>query len=587
MNGENMPGTSGRAAILTSTALALGLLTAIPGHAQTASSLTAIEGQIKSLQRELQELKRQMAAKEAAVKAARQDAMQAKESAAAAQAAAAARPPASMAPAGAPLLTAVAPNQLNTIPGTSSGPSGFGAHEGNPDLSKGAVKIGGVTIQLGGFIAAESAFRTKNQAGDLPSSFAATPFPQTPLGHETQTTLTARQSRFSLLAFGDPTPNVRLSAYYEMDFFGGTSNGNNNESNSYSPRIRQAFASVDYDDRADDVGLHVLAGQTFSLITPYYSGLLPRSDNTPRTIDPQYLVGFTWARQAQLRVSADFLDHRLWLGLSAESPQTVFTTGGFSAATGYPSSANGLALPVGGDVTVNNPGTSPDYSGNNFSINGVPDFVLKGAADTGFGHYELYGLLRVMTDRVDAVGKGYNNNSLGGGVGGSAAIHVFSGLDLAGDFLVGQGVGRYGSGQLPDATIKPNGVVVPIPEVEALVGAIGHPWSNVDTYGYLGTEQESKTAFTSGGKGYGYGSPLFTNTGCGVELSTATCTGNTSSLYEATVGYWWRPYKGNYGTLQQGVQYSHIWRETFYGIGGKPQANDDMVFLSFRYYPFQ
>jgi hypothetical protein len=582
-----MTAISRRAHILSSTALALGLLASSPAHAQTASSLTAIEGQIKSLQHELQELKRQMQAKEAAVKAARQDAQQAKESAAAAQAAAAARPPAPAAPAGTPLLTAVAPNLLNTIPGTSSGPSGFGAHEGNPDLSKGAVRIGGVTIQLGGFIAAESAFRTKNQGGgDLISTFSGIPFPQSPLGHESSTVLTGRQSRFSLLAFGDPTPNVRLSAYYEMDFFGGSTNGNNNESNSYAPRVRQAFASVDYDDRPDDIGLHILAGQTFSLVTPYYSGLLPRSDNTPRTIDPQYLVGFTWARQPQLRLTADFLDHRLWAGLSIEEPQTVFATGGYTAATATAGSNVG-PLPVGGDYTLTNAGISPNNTANNYSFNSIPDFVGKLAADTNFGHYEAYGLIRVLSDRVDGVGKGYNNNSLGGGVGGSAAIHVFSGLDLVGDILAGDGIGRYGSGQLSDATIKPNGTVSPIPEIEALAGAITHPTPQIDVYGYLGTEQASKTAFTYAGKGYGYGSPLFVNTGCGTELSTATCTGNTQALYEGTLGGWYRPYKGSYGTLQTGLQYSHILREAFYGVGGKPQASEDVVFVSFRYYPFQ
>jgi hypothetical protein len=589
-----MPGISRRAYALATTALAFGLLAALPARAQSTSSVTTIESQIKALQRELQEVKRQMQAREATLRAAREAAQQAKESAAQAKAAAAAPPPpgpAVSAPGGQPLLLSVAPNLLNTIPGTSSGPSGFGSHLGDPDLSKGAVRIGGVTIQLGGFIAAESAIRDRNQSGDLTTSFTGTPFNQSPLAHEASTTFTARQSRISLLAFGDPTPTTRISGYYEMDFFGGTSNGNNTESNSYSPRIRHLYASVDYDDRADDVGLHVLAGQTFSLVTPYYSGLLPRSDNTPRTIDPQYLVGFTWARQPQVRVAADFLDHRLWVGLSAEAAQTTYTTTGFTSTTGVSvagTSINEVTLPTGGVANINNAGISPDYSGNNFSVNGVPDFVLKVAADPGFGHYEAYGLLRVLSDRViPTAGHGSNNSSIGGGGGASAAIHVFSGLDLVGDVLAGNGIGRYGSGQLSDATLKPNGEVVPIPEIEALVGAIGHPVQSVDLYGYLGTEQEGKVSNTYAGKAYGIGTTTSVNSGCGVELSTAACTGTTKALYEATLGGWYRAYRGNYGTLQTGLQYSHIWRLAFTGVGGTPQANEDVVFLSFRYYPFQ
>ncbi len=172
-------------------------------------------------------------------------------------------------------------------------------------------------------------------------------------------------------------------------------------------------------------------------------------------------------------------------------------------------------------------------------------------------------------------------------MGANADIRVFSGLDLLGNVLIGDGIGRYGSGQLSDATVKPNGTVSPIPEIEAMIGAIGHPVKGVDVYGYFGTEQESKASFTYAGKGYRDGSPLFVNTGCGTELSTATCTGNTQALYEGTLGVWWRPYTGNFGTMQTGAQYSHILREAFYGVGGKPQASEDVVLLSFRYYPFQ
>ncbi len=577
-----MAAVSQRTCALASTAIILGLLPLTPAHAQSAGSITSIESEIKTLQRELQDLKRQMQAKEQAVRAARDDAAQAKEQAAAAQAAAQARPPA---PPG--TLLSIAPaGPLANLPGASSGSTPPGGPAAPPEATRGTFRLGGVTITLGGFIAAESAFRTKSQGGgDLPTSFTGVPFPQSPLGHESSTLLTARQSRLSLLAFGDPTPTTRITGFYEMDFLGGSTNGNNNESNSYSPRVRQAFASVDYDDRPDDIGLHILAGQAWSLVTPGTVGIIPRKENVPLTIDPQYQVGYTWARQPQLRLSADFLDHRLWAGLSIEEPQTVFATGGYTAATAT-AGANVGPLPVGGDYTLTNAGISPNNTANNYSFNAIPDFVGKLAADPGFGHYEVLGLVRVLSDRVDAVGKGTNNNSLGGGVGANADIRVFSWLDVLGNVLVGDGIGRYGTGQLPDATIKPNGTVSPIPEIEAMVGGITHPVKSVDLYGYLGTEQASKTAFTYAGKGYGYGSPLFVNTGCGIELSTATCTGNTQALYEGTLGVWWRPYQGNFGTLQTGAQYSHILREAFYGVGGKPQASEDAVFLSFRYYPF-
>jgi hypothetical protein len=78
----------------------------------------------------------------------------------------------------------------------------------------------------------------------------------------------------------------------------------------------------------------------------------------------------------------------------------------------------------------------------------------------------------------------------------------------------------------------------PIPEVETLIGLISHPSLEVDLYPYAGTEQAGKTAFTLAGKGYGYGSPLFVNSGCSTELNPLACTGNTAGITQATNGAW-------------------------------------------------
>jgi hypothetical protein len=80
---------------------------------------------------------------------------------------------------------------------------------------------------------------------------------------------------------------------------------------------------------------------------------------------------------------------------------------------------------------------------------------------------------------------------------------------------------------------------------------------------------------------------LFVDSGCDVELSPLTCTGNTSGLTEGTVGAWWRFLHGNYGTMELGAQYAYVRRTTFPGVGGAPPANENMVMISFRYYPFQ
>ena len=45
-------------------------------------------------------------------------------------------------------------------------------------------------------------------------------------------------------------------------------------------------------------------------------------------------------------------------------------------------------------------------------------------------------------------------------------------------------------------------------------------------------------------------------------------------------------FQGKFGRIQWGVQYSYTERKAFEGVGGAPSANENMVFTSFRYYPF-
>src|SRR5580704_9974779 len=99
----------------------------------------------------------------------------------------------------------------------------------------------------------------------------------------------------------------------------------------------------------------------------------------------------------------------------------------------------------------------------------------------------------------------------------------------------------------------------------------------------------------------GYGSPLFSNSGCFTETipSTTTlgffpgglssCTADTRVLVEGTFGIWFKPYDGskekvNRGRIQWGPQFSYVDRNTWSGVGGEPHGLDGMIFTSFRYY---
>ena len=86
---------------------------------------------------------------------------------------------------------------------------------------------------------------------------------------------------------------------------------------------------------------------------------------------------------------------------------------------------------------------------------------------------------------------------------------------------------------------------------------------------------------------FGYGNPLYNNTGCNIENTpAATCNGNTSEVRQYTVGFYDTVLKGAFGALKVGAQYSYNQRFAFEGVGGAPKTDDHIVMTQVRYYPF-
>ncbi len=567
-------------------------LHAAPALAQSASQIESIQTQIRALNEQLARVKREMAAKDAQIKAAQDAADKARATAEQTQATVASLPP---------------PGGFQ--PGNGRGGNnlalGVGLGPANPDYASpktdwtslningaaasassqnaggtgplGTFHVGGLTIQLGGFVALESLFRSRNETTSIGSNWNAIPFGQSQEHHENEFRLTSQQSRFSMLMHGDISPGEHLEAYAELDLLGAAGTANSNESNSYNPRLRQAYVSYDN----DALDLHALGGQSWSLATMFKQGVTPHQEDVPLTIDAQYVPGFVWARQPQLRVAKGFGDSKFFLAVSLESPQTVYSVG-----------SNGAGVDLG-TANYNNTGISQLDPSASYSTDIAPDVIVKATADPGYGHYELFGLARFFQDRVSVVGNGHANTRLAGGVGGGFILPILgSRLSFEGRGLAGYGIGRYGTSQLPDATIGRDGAPDPLPEVAALIGFVGHPAASIDLYGYGGTEQIGAKSFDAGGKAYGYGNPLYVNAGCDVELSTATCTGNTSGVTQGTVGGWWRFFQGGFGTVEAGAQYSYTRRTIFKGVpaaggGGNNGTDENTVMFSLRYLPFQ
>jgi hypothetical protein len=482
-------------------------------------------------------------------------------------------------------------------------PAPYQASPAKAPYTKAPAPLEKVKVTLGGFVTADTVWRQRNEAADVGSNFGAIPYPFSPLYNEHEFHGSARQSRLSVLAEGNLTPTQKLSAYWESDFLGVGNTSNYNQSNSWAPRLRQAY--VAYDDAFS--GFHFLAGQAWSLLTQDQTGIAPRKENIPLTIDANYVVGFNYTRNWQLRFVEEF-SPEFSVGVSVENPAAIVAASTATAPLGTGGAFASGGLVNGQVVNFNNPGGS-FLTGTTPTTDQIPDFIEKAAFDPGWGHYEIFALQRFFSDGVltcvsgpcvagstTLTGNANEKTTFGAGVGGSVLLPLVAKyVEFTGSVLYGRGVGRYGAGQLPDVTIAADGSLTPIPVLTAMVGLIGHPWQGLDVYvyAYAGLEQASASSFNVGTALFGYGNPDFSNVGCTITTPSSfagatptNCIANNRRLSDITVGFWQNVYKGDYGRLTVGGQYEYIKREAFPGIGGTPSTDDNIVLTSVRYYPF-
>jgi len=431
----------------------------------------------------------------------------------------------------------------------------------------------GVDVTLGGFFDATTIYRSKNESADITSNLnTGVPFNNVANAHQSEYRETARGTRVTLKVEGEPDKDTKLGAWLESDFNSAASTATSTSTNSYTPRLYQGYLTYD----RSDWGFHALAGQAFSLLTMNKTGILPDKVNNVLTIDPSYVAGFNYTRNPQLRVVEDFDDKKLWLGLSAESPQAV--------TSGLPCTANAASGTCSGFNSTYSVTSAPNSSSfaNPLSTDTAPDIIMKLAYDPGWGHYEVFGITRFFHDNVGT--SLHNNVYVGGGGGGSMILPVVAKyLSLQAQFMMGNGIGRYGPTQMPDFAIMPDGALKPIHEQTAMVGAVGHPTSTWDAYLYAGEEKVFRE--NSSTTAYGYGDFGTSNSGC--YTPGGTCSASTSSVDEIILGFWKRFYEGNYGKMQAGMQNSILRRNAFSDASGNaPHAYEDIAMLSFRYYPF-
>jgi len=536
------------------------------------------------------------------------------------------------------------------------------------DEGPATIRYKGVSITPGGFVEAATVTRSRAESADINTSFTNIPFSAANLAHVPETNFSARQSRLSMLV-QTKIGTTNVNGYYEADFLGAGTTSNNRQTNSYVFRQRQIWAQTAFEN-----GWTLTGGQMWTLATEDKKGEVNRLEDLPLMIDPNYVVGFTWARQYGFRAVKNFGD-KFALGVSIEGPQATIGGRGFSTVTTINSAAapstiltTGATSATTGNFFLNAPGLSGGlynaFDSTGYTVNKAPDFIFKAAADPShFGHYELFGIVSLFRDRIYPCGvvgttttdtvpgtatlpctvNGVTSTTVssngattrgatGGGIGASALWSVFDKkLDIGIKAVAGDGIGRYGSAQLADATARPNGTLALIRTAHGLARLELHPTPKLDLYAYWGLEY----AWRAGYSGYdaititkttaipatltspaipatthttisttgigGYGNFAANNSGCGTEgvpvndfnpSSGSNCAGDIRLIQEATLGFWYKFYQGSKGRIQLGMQYSYLSKVGWSGTGGvpaggtpnSPKGIDNMVWTSFRYY---
>jgi hypothetical protein len=438
-----------------------------------------------------------------------------------------------------------------------------------------SFRFKGLTLTPGGFLEGTMLVRTHNENADIANNYSAIPLNGSSNAKLTEFRGTARNSEFSLLVQGT-AGSTKLKGYVETDFLGAAPTANYVESNSWTPRLRQLWIQLDTPS-----GWSITSGQMWSLLTTNQQGIATLAELRPGGGDGQYVVGFSWTRQRAFRVTKNF-NNKVWTAFAVESPETTYS------AAFVPKNIMGLNTSPNAATGVNLLPFLANYS-NGFSTSLAPDLLAKVAFEPGWGHFEIKALGRFFRDRIasTATTNAYTNTTEGYGVGfGALMPFVNKKVEVSLEGLLGQGIGRYGSSGLPDATLLPTtGGLRSLHEARIMGGLVYHRSSRLDLYTYGGDEYAGRYAFISPtGTAAGYGSPLIDYTSCTNEVALNGCSGANRNIFEATVGYWYRLFRGEYGRIEQGNQVVYIHRNLWSGIGRTPQGGDLVAYTSIRFY---
>ena len=309
--------------------------------------------------------------------------------------------------------------------------------------------VGKTRVTYGGYVKVD-AISQRTSGGQLPSSSIARDFllpGAIPVGGASSgfdTDFSARQSRFILETNTDVGDGHKLGSIIEMDFMV-TDGGDERVSNSYTPRLRQAYITFD-----------------------------------------NWLFGQAWSTFQDVSALPDSLD---FIGptpgtVFSRQPMIRYTNGGLQIAVEQPETT--VTSPAGGRVLAGD--------------DSLPDFVLRYNYKGDFGHLTAAAIGRVLRVKPDDFGL-ISDSAFGFGLSLSGKVNLGTRNDIRFMATAGQGLGRYiGVNIVNDAALRLDGSLDPIATYSGFL-AFRHMWSDKLRSSISGSyfKADNPVALTTGG----------------------------------------------------------------------------------------
>jgi len=423
-----------------------------------------------------------------------------------------------------------------------------------------SFKIGNAYITPIGFMDFTGVWRNHAAGSGIGTNFASIPYGVVYQDKLSESRLSMQNSRVGFRVDA-PVHGAHVLGYMEADFLGNNPGNVAVSSNSNTLRSRLYWVDVRKDE------WELLAGQTWSLITPGRAGISPLPSDVFYTqdVDVNYQAGLVWGRIPELRV-AYHPTKMVTAALAIDQAEPYIGGSAGGALITLPMSLATLA-----GTQLNNGATTVG------TPNLLPDLIAKVAIDPAKEfHIELGGVGREFKIWNPANGNDYSATGAGGFL--NIEAEVLPGLRLVTNNFWGTGVGRYIFGQAPDLIVQADGSLKTL-QAGSTVSGIEFTHDHTMLYGYFGGvyigHEEGPT--TAGGTcmdamscvGYGYaGSPASQN----------------KTIAEYTLGFnqtFWKDPK--YGALNLMGQYSRVSRTAWSFADGASDAKIHMVFLNLRY----